>query len=100
MASWTCQTLSDTTSVPSILPTNGVAKVPDTSADLQQATTDKDTAGQGSPELQSNPNLGAEQLPKGLGSRTVNYDLSNRRPLVSLLQAYMPLLAQSSRCPC
>lgn len=47
----------------------------------QQATTDKDTAGQESPELQSNPDLGAEQLPKGLGSKTVNYNLSNRRPL-------------------
>ena len=42
--------------------------------------------GQESPEVQSNPDLGAEQLPQGLESRTVNYNLSNRRPLVSLLQ--------------
>ena len=98
VASCSSQILSGTTSVPSVLPTSGIAKV--SSADLPQATTDKDTAGQESPELQSNPDLGAEQLPKGLGSKTVNYNLSNRRPLVSLLQAFMPLLAQSSRCPC
>ena len=71
----------------------GPAKVPDTSADLPQATTDTDTTGQESPELQSNLDLGAEQVPQGLGSRTVNCNLGNRRPLVILLQVFMPLLA-------
>ena len=54
----------------------------------------KDAVDAGPVDLQSSPEVNAEQALKGLGSKTVNYNLSNKRPLVHLqVLCFMLMLA-------
>lgn len=59
----------------------------------------KDAVDAGPADLQSSPEVNAEQALKGLGSKTVNYNLSNKRPLVHLqVLCFMLMLAAMQFC--